>query len=70
MPEHFKIVSIKESFRLNDAGDSTQTKQILFRVGDDGPFSVEIPTAEFDPDKVRALLEAEADKIVALRAPR
>ncbi len=70
MAELFTIVSIKESFRLNDAGDSTQTKQILYRVGDDGPFSVEIPTAEFDPDKVREVLTAEANKIRELRAPR
>ncbi len=70
MAEPFEIVSIKESFRLNDAGDSTQTKQSLFRVGVDGPFSVEIPTAEFEPDKVRALLEAESNKILALRSPR
>lgn len=70
MAELFTIVSIKESFRLNDAGDSTQTKQILYRVGDDGPFSVEIPTAEFDPAKVREVLTVEANKIVELRAPR
>lgn len=70
MSEAFEIVSIKESFRLNDAGDSMQTKQILFRVGTDGPFSVEIPTSEFEPDKVRTLLEAEANKILALRTPR
>lgn len=70
MADPFEIVSIKESFRLSDAGDSVQTKQILFRVGVDGPFSVEIPTAEFDPDKVRAVLEAESNKILALRTPR
>lgn len=70
MAEPFEIVSIKESFRLSDAGDSVQTKQILFRVGKDGPFSVEIPTAEFDPDKVREVLAAEANKLIALRTPR
>ena len=70
MAELFTIVSIKESFRLNDAGDSTQTKQILFRVGNDGPFSVEIPTVEFEPEKVREVLTAEANKIRELRAPR
>ena len=70
MADAFEVVSIKESFRLSDAGDSEQTKQILFRVGTDGPFSIEIPTKEFDPEKVRAVLEAESAKIVALRAPR
>lgn len=67
MAETFTITSIKESFRINDAGETTQTKQVLFRVGDDGPFSIEIPTIEFEPDNVRRILEAEADKILKLR---
>lgn len=70
MPEHFTIARILESFRIDDAGTTTQVKQILFRVGDDGPFSIEVPSADFDPEAVRRLLEAEADKIVTLRGTR
>ncbi len=70
MADSFTITNVRESFRIDDAGDTTQTKQILFRVGTDGPFSIEIPTVEFEPEKVRALLEAEAQKIKALRGDR
>lgn len=70
MPEHFTISRIIESFRIDDSGVTTQVKQILFRVGDDGPFTIEVPSAEFDPEKVKRLLEAEADKIVTLRGTR
>lgn len=67
MPEKFTITSIAESFRLGDDGSAQQTKQILFRVGKDGPFSIEVPTEEFEPDHVNQLLEAEAEKILKLR---
>lgn len=70
MPEHFSITRILESFRIDDTGETTQTKQILFKVGKDGPFSLEVPIAEFDPAKVSQLLEAEADKILKLRGAR
>lgn len=70
MEDNFTITSVRESFRIDDAGETTQTKQILFRVGPDGPFSIEIPTVEFEPDTVRALLEVEAQKIKALRGER
>lgn len=70
MSEKFTIARIAESFRIDDAGVTTQTKQILFRVGEDGPFSIEVPTASFDPDEVNKLLEAEADKILKLRGAR
>lgn len=67
MADKFTIVSVRESFRLTDAGEAQQTKQVLYRVGDDGPFSVEIPTAEFDPDNVREVIGREAEKILRLR---
>ena len=70
MADNFTITSVRESFRIDDAGETKQTKQILFRVGTDGPFSIEVPTEEFEPEKVRALLEAEAAKIKALRGER
>lgn len=70
MPEHFEISRIQESFRIDDAGETTQTKQILFRVGKDGPFSIEVPSKDFDPDKVTKMLEVEADKIRKLRGER
>lgn len=70
MPEKFTISRIQESFRIDDAGETTQTKQILFRVGKDGPFSIEVPSAEFDDEMVRRLLEVEADKILRLRGAR
>ena len=68
MPDElFTIVRISESFRIDDGGGSTQTKQILFRVRGEGPFSIEIPTAEFTTERVRELVTAEARVIAEVR---
>lgn len=70
MAELFEIVRIQESFRIDPGGDSTQTKQVLFRVGKDGPFSIEIPSAEFTAERARELISEEARKIAELRGSR
>ena len=68
MPEDFKIVRIQESFRIDDGGETRQTKQILYRVGTDGPFSIEIPADEFTPERAREILELEVTKLREIRA--
>lgn len=61
------IKSIGEVQRVGKTGDLEQQTEVVFTVGDDGPFKIVMPTSEFSVDKVRPLLEKRAGEIRQVR---
>ena len=58
-----KVERIFEQIRPTRSGDLETVKVVSYFVGDHGPFQLQIPPAEFDPDKVQALLAEQVEKI-------
>jgi len=58
-----KTVGIREELAPTPRGEIVQVRVVEFMVGPHGPFRVRVPLAEFDPTKVRELIDAEATKI-------
>lgn len=61
-----RIESVREAFRIDRAGNTSMVTVILYMVGNQGPFTYETPTADFDDARVKAELESRAAKIRAL----
>lgn len=62
-----EIIKVSEAFRIDEAGGTRRVRQVLYKVGDDGPFSLDFEEAEFDPDRVLERVRLEADKLTKLR---
>lgn len=62
-----KIVSIHEGIRIDERGNIVRTRVILFYIGNDGPFTIEIPQSEFSPEIVQQKVEEERRKILQIR---
>ena len=63
MPQNYEIVNMTERSRLTETGELELMKVITYRAYGMGPFTLEIPAREFDPDRVKMRLEEEARKI-------
>lgn len=62
-----KIIRITETPRLDQGTLTFKTDRIVqYMVGDHGPFQLQIPGDQFTSERVRALLDAEAEKIRSL----
>lgn len=61
------IVKVAETFRIQEDGTTRKYKQVLWKIGTDGPFTYDVPENEFDADKVRGELEKRALDIQRLR---
>lgn len=61
-----KIVRVTEAFRIDETGATATVMVVMYKVGVHGPFSLEIPAAEFSEARVRASLEPKAQAIRAL----
>ena len=68
MPTLFKITRQYEETRANDAGKFVLMHVTKFTVGDDGPFEVTMPAADFDAQANAALVQARAQQVVDSRA--
>ncbi len=53
---------------LGPSGDVRKIVRVDFRVGDDGPFNLSIPEAEFSVDEMVRRIQAFANDIEAVRA--
>ncbi len=62
-----KIVSINEGLKIDERGNIVRTRVVLFYIGNDGPFTIEIPANEFSPEIVQQKIEEERRKIMAIR---
>lgn len=61
-----EIIRISEAFRIDEVGNTKNVRVVQFKIGTHGPFSVEIPEAEFTPERAREELEKTATTIRAL----
>lgn len=61
-----RIESVREAFRIDRAGNTQMVTVILYMVGNQGPFTYETPSAEFDGARVQVELEQRAAKVRAL----
>lgn len=62
----WEIIAISEGVKLDRSGNFERTRIVQFRVGEHGPFQIEIPGSEFTEGRVRELLEAQAREISGL----
>lgn len=60
------ILRVGEGFRIDDTGQSFAVKIVTFKVGDNGPFSVEIRADEFSAARAQEEIEQTAREIRAL----
>lgn len=65
-----KVVRTAEAFRIDPTGQTRTVMVVMYMVGEQGPFSYEVPTDDFDAVKVRAELEQRAERIRSLMLPR
>ena len=67
MPLTWHIIRITETPRLDQGTLTFKSDRIVqFGVGDHGPFQISIPAEQFTSERVKQLLDAEAEKISAL----
>lgn len=64
----FSIIKIAESFRIEPDGSTIKLKRVLYNVGTDGPFTLDVPETEFSAESLRAELARRASEIERLRA--
>lgn len=57
------IVAITQVTRLDPRGQAIPTMRIEYRIGQDGPFSLELPKSEFTAAEVKKRIQAEAVEI-------
>jgi|GEM_PF-4773783 len=70
MADELVIVRQAETFRIGLDGVTRRMRSILYTVGVDGPFTLEIPEDEYQPARVRQLLEEDARRIMEIRGKR
>lgn len=68
MPQERKVavIMISQVTRLSPRGDALPFMRVEYRVGEEGPFAIEVPKSEFTAASVREKLEQEASAIRAL----
>jgi len=68
MPEkpEVKIVNIIERTELDEQGQFSTFFEIVWRVGDLGPFRMSYRKDPIDPDEVRNLVEERAERMLKL----
>jgi hypothetical protein len=67
MPHETSIEKIGEVQRVNNKGALEQQMEIVFHVGDDGPFRIIMPSSEFSEVKARSAMVERAAEIRKLR---
>jgi hypothetical protein len=61
-----KIVTVTQANTLDPRGRLKITYVVMFTVGNDGPFSVQIPAEEFNAPNIAAKMDAIAKEINSL----
>lgn len=67
MSMELRIEKIGEVQRLNKSGALEQQMEVVFHVGDDGPFRIALPSSSFSQEKVTVEMEQRAAEIRKLR---
>jgi RNA polymerase-interacting CarD/CdnL/TRCF family regulator len=58
-----EIIGVREELMPTTRGEIIQVRVVEFMVGPHGPFRVRVPVSEFEPTRVRELVEQEAGKV-------
>jgi len=61
-----KVTRISENSRVNREGLLERIMEVQFTVGDNGPFTLEVPVDEFDEISVREKISSKAREIQAV----
>lgn len=64
-----RVRSVRESVRVDEMGNMTRTRIVIYTVGEHGPFQLEIPAAEFNAATVQQRVEETAREVRALFPP-
>jgi len=57
------ILGIGEGLKIDERGNVIRTRVVTYKIGDYGPFTLEIPATEFNDAVVRERLEKEREKL-------
>jgi len=68
MPDDVSIIRQYEVQRLTQGGQAQSMMRVEFKVGEDGPFSVEIPREQYSAESARFEINIIAEEVRALRA--
>jgi hypothetical protein len=61
-----EIIGIREEPTIDRRGNFVRVRVVEYMVGPHGPFRFQVPVEEYDPVRVRQLVEEEAQRIRAL----
>ncbi|MEM3554480.1 MAG: hypothetical protein QXU79_01515 [Candidatus Micrarchaeaceae archaeon] len=65
MPD-YEIINITEGLRIDERGNINRTRVVQYKIGNFGPFTIEIPAKEFSTEYVVKMIEEEVNKIKGL----
>jgi hypothetical protein len=60
------ILSIGEGLKIDERGNVIRTRVVTYKIGEYGPFTIEIPATEFNDTVVRERIEKEREKLRAI----
>lgn len=60
------ILSIGEGLKIDERGNVIRTRVVSYKIGDYGPFTIEIPASEFSEATVRERIEKERERLRAI----
>lgn len=63
-----RIDSITEGLRIDAKGNIVRTKVIVYYIGDDGPFTLELNASEFSPEVVQLHIDEMKKKIQLIKS--
>ena len=68
MAASWAVVDQAQTTAKDPTGNYISVVRVIFTVGGNGPFSVDIPTATFSPGAAQAVIQTYADNVAAVAA--
>jgi len=66
----YQIVRQAETFRIGLDGTTRRMRTILYTIGEDGPFTLEVPEDQYNAAEVTKRLEEDARRVMEIRGRR
>jgi|YelNatPaOPRAMG01_1025707.scaffolds.fasta_scaffold44361_1 hypothetical protein len=64
------ILGIAEGVRIDERGNLVRTRVVTYKIGEYGPFTIELPATEFSEITVREKIEQEKNRILGVLSIR
>jgi hypothetical protein len=64
------ILGIAEGVRIDERGNLIRTRVVTYKIGEYGPFTIELPSTEFSEITVREKIEQEKNRILGVLSIR